>query len=74
LGYELGYARIPNSGIAHPIAVRAPVRAVNSISRPAVSSDKLHTTTIRGAMEGPSPPQSGRPRMSAACGGLMSCA
>lgn len=35
LGYKLGYARIPNSGMAHPIAVPAPARGVDSIPRPA---------------------------------------
>jgi hypothetical protein len=34
LGYELGYARIPNSGIAYPIDVPAPAKEVNSIPRP----------------------------------------
>ena len=38
LGYKLGYSREPVPGIAHPIAVPAPTRGVNSIPRPRTRS------------------------------------
>ena len=34
LGYRLGYGPRPVPGIAHPIAIPAPVRAMNSLPRP----------------------------------------